>query len=102
MGDYKDSERIGANPTPEELGGEFEFADGKKIYTSLTRWSKATMKRELAIATQILWWGLVLFGVFGKSVEAAEAATNMQIVVWAYTGAAFGLDAYSKQISARR
>lgn len=100
MGDYKDSDQVASSSF---LVDDAEFEDGMKDDdTSLTRWSKSTMKRELAVAAQLLWWGLVLFGVFGKSVEAAEAATNMQIVVWAYTGAAFGLDAYSKQIAVRR
>ena len=58
-----------------------------------------TFKREVAVAGLVLHWGLVFWAV--RSPEAMEMAKFMALYTYTIAGAAFGFDAWSKQIGGK-
>ena len=55
-----------------------------------------TYKRETALALFIFLCGLFIWGIWNA--QAANAAEFLTLPVFTFAGAAFGLDAYAKQI----
>ena len=55
-----------------------------------------TYKRELAGVMMLAYFGLLIAGVFYP--EAYAAAESVKYQVFLFTGLAFGMDAYAKQI----
>ena len=62
--------------------------------------SEKTYKRETAIAMLLFLGGMVIWGVYTP--EAKAAADGLAWPIIGFVTAAFGLDAYGKQIAGRR
>lgn len=55
-----------------------------------------TWKREIAALMLLIYFGLLISGVFYPAAHAA--AESLKFQVFAFAGLAFGLDAFAKQI----
>lgn len=58
-----------------------------------------TFKRELATFALFVMWGFYVWGVF--NVQAMQAANALMLPTFTIVGAAFGFDAWAKQIGGK-